>query len=103
MICALLDERFAADASLANRYPDCPASKGQPTAGLMVHVKDRPGHDRRYAIDPTRIASELGFEPAETLKTGLQRTVDWYLAGRSWWSAVQDGSYRQWMTSQYGA
>jgi dTDP-glucose 4,6-dehydratase len=102
MICALLDERFAADASLATQYPECPASKGRSTTSLMRHVEDRPGHDRRYAIDPTRIATELGFEPAETIKTGLERTVDWYLAERPWWSAVQDGSYRQWIQQQYG-
>ena len=102
LICALLDARFTTDPSLAAQYPDCPASKGLPIASLMTHVKDRPGHDRRYAIDPTRIAAALGFEPAETLQTGLSRTVDWYLSERAWWSAVQDGSYRQWIEQQYG-
>jgi dTDP-glucose 4,6-dehydratase len=102
MICTLIDERFAQDAALRSKYPDCPASNGQPCWSLKTHVKDRPGHDRRYAIDPTRIASELGFEPAESLESGLRRTVDWYLAERAWWSAVQDGSYRKWIETQYG-
>ena len=103
MICALLDERFAADASLSSQYPDCPAAKGLATATLITHVTDRPGHDRRYAIDPTRIAAQLGFEPAETLKTGLRRTVEWYLTEWSWWNAVLDGSYRKWIEVQYGS
>lgn len=102
MICALLDERFANDATLGVRYPECPASKGVSTTTLITHVKDRPGHDRRYAIDPTRIATELSFEPAETLATGLCRTVEWYLSERQWWTAVQDGSYRRWIEQQYG-
>jgi dTDP-glucose 4,6-dehydratase len=66
-------------------------------------VRDRPGHDRRYAIDPTVIAGRLGFEPRETLHTGLARTVDWYLDNESWWRAVMDGSYRNWIERQYGS
>ena len=103
MICALLDERFAANGRLALHYPDCPAAMGLSTDTLMTHVKDRPGHDRRYAINPTRIAKELNFQPKETLKTGLRRTVDWYLSERPWWSSVLDGSYRQWIQQQYGS
>ena len=102
-ICALIDERFRADASLAARFPDCPAGQGTPCHSLMTHVADRPGHDRRYAIDPTRIAGELGFEPAETLTTGLARTVDWYLANESWWRGVMDGSYLRWIDANYTA
>ena len=101
-ICALLDESFNHDSSLAAKYPECPAARGVPTSTLITHVKDRPGHDRRYAIDPTRIATQLAFEPAETLKTGLRRTVDWYLQEDAWWSAVMDGSYRNWVAVQYG-
>ena len=65
-------------------------------------MRDRPGHDRRYAIDPTVLATTLGFEPRETLHTGLARTVDWYLANESWWRSVMDGSYRHWIERQYG-
>jgi dTDP-glucose 4,6-dehydratase len=100
-ICRLLDERFAADSRLAERFPACPASSGASCASLIAHVTDRPGHDRRYAIDPTHIASTLGFEPRESLQTGLARTIDWYLANEAWWRAVMDGSYRAWMASQY--
>ncbi len=102
-LCDLVDRRFAHNASLSSRFPDCPAARGDLCASLITHVKDRPGHDRRYAIDPSQIASRLGFEPRETLRTGLARTVDWYLENESWWRAVMDGSYRQWITSQYGS
>ncbi|MEP6764837.1 MAG: dTDP-glucose 4,6-dehydratase [Gemmatimonadaceae bacterium] len=94
MICALIDARFADDTFLSTRFPRCPAARGVSTATLMTHVADRPGHDRRYAIDPSRIAKKLAFEPTQTLATGLRHTVDWYLAQDGWWTAVLDGSYR---------
>ena len=103
-LCQLLDQRFAGDASLASRFPGCPASTaGHRSIELITYVRDRPGHDRRYAIDPTVLASTLGFEPSETLDTGLARTVDWYLANEPWWRSVMDGSYRNWIERQYGA
>ncbi len=101
-LCALIDQSFADDASLADRFAECPASNGKPCSSLITHVRDRPGHDRRYAIDPTLIASTLGFEPRETLATGLRRTVDWYLTNEQWWRAVMDGTYRHWIERQYG-
>lgn len=103
LVCGLLDARFASDASLAQRFPACPAANGAPCASLIAHVKDRPGHDRRYAIDPTCIATTLGFEPQETLATGLARTVDWYLDNEPWWQSVMDGSYRKWVEVQYAS
>jgi len=102
LICSLIDERFAARGDLRERFPECPASTGRSCSELIAHVRDRPGHDRRYAIDPTAIASGLGFEPRETLQTGLARTIDWYLANEAWWRAVMDGSYRRWIERQYG-
>jgi dTDP-glucose 4,6-dehydratase len=102
-LCALVDDAFTKDASLHARFPDCPASRGGSCRELVTHVRDRPGHDRRYAIDPTEIATRLGFEPRETLRTGLARTVDWYLERESWWRGVMDGSYRRWIERQYGA
>ena len=101
-LCALLDERLTSDASLRERFADCPAARGGSCRDLITHVRDRPGHDRRYAIDPTAIANRLGFEPRETLRTGLARTVDWYLEHESWWRGVMDGSYRRWIERQYG-
>ena len=91
----LLDTVFGADSSLAARFPDCPAARGDACNSLITYVADRPGHDRRYAIDPTKIATELGFEPRESLETGLRRTVEWYLANEPWWRGIMDRSYRE--------
>ena len=80
-ICELLDE-LVTDA------------KAKPHKDLMTFVKDRPGHDRRYAIDATKIKTELGWQPQESFKTGLRKTVLWYLENRDWCDHVLDGSYR---------
>jgi dTDP-glucose 4,6-dehydratase len=74
-----VDEAFAADPALATRYPACPAARGATCDVLISFVTDRPGHDRRYAIDPARIAARLGFTPRHSLETGLRETVRWYL------------------------
>ncbi len=74
-ICAILDEKRPGNA---------------PYAGQITFVADRPGHDQRYAIDPTRIREELGWRPSVTLDEGLERTIDWYLAHEDWWRALQD-------------
>lgn len=100
-ICTLIDDRFANDASLALRFPKCPAASGASCDSLVRYVADRRGHDRRYAIDPTRIATQLRFEPSESLTSGMARTIDWFLANESWWRGVMDGSYRQWISAQY--
>jgi len=102
-LCELLDARFERDQSLRERFPECPASRGRSCRELITHVRDRPGHDRRYAIDPALLSTRLGFEPAETLQTGLRRTVDWYLENEAWWRGVMDGSYRRWIELQYGS
>jgi dTDP-glucose 4,6-dehydratase len=64
-------------------------------------VADRPGHDRRYAIDARKIEAELGFRPAETFESGLRRTVHWYLDHEPWWRATMDGSYATWIQRWY--
>jgi dTDP-glucose 4,6-dehydratase len=67
---------------------------GAPHARLITFVADRPGHDRRYAIDPSRIEADLGWRPAIGFAQGLSQTVDWYAAHRDWWSPILDGTYR---------
>ena len=69
---------------------------------LITHVTDRPGHDRRYAIDARKIERELGWRPAETFETGIRKTVQWYLANAEWVAQVQSGAYREWVDKQYG-
>lgn len=73
-----------------------------PREALISLVKDRPGHDRRYAIDCRKIERELGWRPAQTLATGLEKTIRWYLDHPHWVEAVQNGSYRQWLKRHYG-
>ena len=68
---------------------------------LITFVKDRPGHDRRYAIDARKIERELGWKPKETLETGLRKTVRWYLDNEAWVRDVTSGSYRQWIATHY--
>jgi dTDP-glucose 4,6-dehydratase len=88
-ICALLDELH-------------PAAHG-PYSRLISHVTDRPGHDRRYAIDARKIESELGWRPTETFDSGLRKTVSWYLAHPQWLAEIQSGSYRDWVDLNDGA
>ena len=86
-VCALLDElRPSAEGSYKR---------------LIKHVKDRPGHDRRYAIDARKIERELGWRPAETFETGIRKTVQWYLSHPEWVQRVQSGAYRDWVQQQY--
>jgi dTDP-glucose 4,6-dehydratase len=65
-------------------------------------VQDRPGHDRRYAIDASKVARELGWKPQETFATGLRKTVEWYLANTDWVKAVVSGEYQKWISTHYG-
>jgi dTDP-glucose 4,6-dehydratase len=70
---------------------------------LITHVADRPGHDRRYAIDAGRIMAELGWAPTVTFAEGLDATVAWYLANRNWWEKIRSGEYREYYARMYGA
>lgn len=74
---------------------------GKPES-LIKFVKDRPGHDRRYAIDATKIRTELGWEPKHTFKTGIKETIDWYLENKDWWENIISGEYQQYFKQQYG-
>lgn len=93
-LCRTIDQAFAADPGLAARFPGAPAARGEPTASLKTFVTDRPGHDRRYAIDCRKAREELGYAPRHDFATGFARTVAWYLANEPWWRAIRDGSYR---------
>ncbi len=99
--CAALDNAFMKHPELADRFRDAPAGKGLASVGLKTHVEDRKGHDRRYAIDETKIRRELGYAPGRNLSEGLISTVEWYLDNERWWRAVMDGSYRQWIAKNY--
>lgn len=101
LLCRLLDQAFVADPSLAARFPASPAAGGRATSGLVSFVKDRPGHDRRYAVATSKVERELGFTPAESFESGLRKTVTWYLEHEPWWRGVMDGSYRDWVRRQY--
>jgi dTDP-glucose 4,6-dehydratase len=78
-----------------------PRADAQPRRGLITHVKDRPGHDRRYAIDARKITRELGWKPAEEFESGLRKTVRWYLEHPDWVDSVRTGAYREWIEKNY--
>ena len=88
-VCALLDELQ-------------PRADGVPYCAQITYVTDRPGHDRRYAIDAHKLEQELGWKPAETFETGIRKTVQWYLANQPWVANVLSGGYREWVSKQYG-
>ncbi|MGC3987909.1 MAG: dTDP-glucose 4,6-dehydratase [Pseudorhodoferax sp.] len=88
-VCALLDEKR-------------PRADGKSYAEQIAYVTDRPGHDRRYAIDARKIERELGWKPAETFDTGIRKTVAWYLENAEWVARVQSGAYRAWVSTNYG-
>ncbi len=88
-LCAVLDELK-------------PHADGKKYAEQITYVKDRPGHDRRYAIDARKIERELGWKPQETFETGIRKTVEWYLTNQGWVEGVTSGAYRQWLGKQYG-
>lgn len=89
-LCAILDELS-------------PRADGQSYKAQITFVTDRPGHDRRYAIDATKLERELGWKPAETFETGIRKTVQWYLDNQAWVNSVASGAYREWVGVQYGA
>lgn len=74
---------------------------GKPDS-LITYVQDRPGHDRRYGIDPTKIMNELGWKPKHTFETGIKETIQWYLNNREWWTRIQSGEYQKYAELQYG-
>lgn len=94
-LCGLVERRFAANPELGRRFPKCPAASARPVSELITYVTDRLGHDWRYAIDASKIERELGFKPLEQFETGIEKTIDWYLANEPWWRSVLTGEYRK--------
>jgi dTDP-glucose 4,6-dehydratase len=88
ILCTILDELRA---------------QGAPHSRLITFVKDRPGHDRRYAIDCTKLQSELGWVPKESFRSGIRKTVEWYLENAKWVEKVVSGQYRDWIGENYGS
>lgn len=87
-ICAILDQ-------------SCPNDPTVPHRKLIAFVKDRPGHDRRYAIDARKLERELGWKPRESFETGIRKTIEWYLQNEEWVKEVTSGGYRKWIATQY--
>ena len=80
-----------------------PCQDSQHYKTQITYVTDHPGHDRRYAIDASKIENELGWKPMETFETGIRKTAQWYLDNQPWVQNVTSGAYRQWMNKNYGA
>ncbi|WP_444895086.1 dTDP-glucose 4,6-dehydratase [Microbulbifer sp. EKSA008] len=102
LICALMNDEFSENPLLENRYPHAKAAIAGVSHELITFVKDRPGHDRRYAIDPKKSNDEIGYCPHESFQKGIRKTLRWYLENNDWWTSIMDGSYMNSVTAQYG-
>ena len=85
LLCDELQSRFECSDLLPRQFPKSPAAQGKSNRDLITKVADRPGHDRRYAINATKIKERLEFLPIETFESGIARTISWYLAREDWW------------------
>jgi dTDP-glucose 4,6-dehydratase len=100
-VCGLVDERLRERADMCAAFPASPAGQGERAVELITHVRDRLGHDRRYAINFAKAATELGYAPARDLARGLRATIDWYLANTRWWQALLGRDYAAWLAKNY--
>ena len=100
-LCGLVDARLSERSELREAFPESPAVNGGRAMDLITHVRDRPGHDRRYAIDFGKARQELGYAPARDLTQGLRATLEWYIANRSWWQALMGRDFSAWMHKNY--
>ena len=94
LLCEIINQKFESNPEMKQCYPNSPCSNGLRAESLITYVQDRPGHDRRYAVDTSKIAAELGFQPRDSFISGLNKTVDWYLENREWWMSILDGTYK---------
>ncbi|MGB6306655.1 MAG: dTDP-glucose 4,6-dehydratase [Steroidobacteraceae bacterium] len=100
-LCSLVDDSLGQREELRAAFPASPAVQGGRAADLITHVRDRLGHDRRYAIDYAKAKSQLGYVPARSLAAGLRTTIDWYLANTRWWQALLGPGYSEWLAKNY--
>jgi dTDP-glucose 4,6-dehydratase len=100
-VCRLVDERLSVQPEMQRKFPAAPPFNGKSAMELITHVRDRPGHDRRYAIDYAQAARELGYAPSVSLNSGLAKTVDWYLHHDLWWRALMGRDYAEWLRKNY--
>ena len=100
-LCGLVDQSIGERANLHAAFPASPAAGGRQAVDLIAHVRDRLGHDRRYAINYAKATSDLGYRPARDLTSGLRETLDWYLANTLWWQALLGRDYAQWLQKNY--
>jgi dTDP-glucose 4,6-dehydratase len=100
-LCDLVDQRLSAHSAYREVFPASPIFNGKQAAQSIAFVRDRPGHDRRYAIDYSKAAHDLAYSPARDLKSGLASTVDWYLQNAKWWRDLLGRDYAAWLRTNY--
>jgi dTDP-glucose 4,6-dehydratase len=100
-LCGLVDQSIAERTDLPASFPASPAVGGRRAVDLITHVRDRLGHDRRYAINYAKAQSELGYRPTRDLASGLRATLDWYMANTQWWQALLGRDYADWLRKNY--
>ena len=100
-LCASVDAEFAGRPELARAFPESPAVQGRSSDSLITHVRDRIGHDRRYAINYAKARRELGYAPADDFAAGIRSTIDWYLSNAAWWQKLLGRDYQAWVQKNY--
>lgn len=101
-LCELVDEHLLEQPQNRGLFPDAPIYAGKPASTLIAHVRDRPGHDRRYAIDYAKAAKALNYAPVRDLRSGLASTVRWYLSNVEWWQRLLGKDHAEWVRKNYG-
>jgi len=100
-LCGLVDQSIIQRAELRASFPASPAAGGKPSLDLITHVRDRLGHDRRYAVNFAKAQRDLGYTPARDLAKGLRMTLDWYFSNAGWWQALLGRDYASWLKKNY--